>query len=317
MKEIVLIDAYLKNFESTKVLINLVNQCIDNQYEFFIVSGKNNIPRQIIDKSRGFLFDTENLYVQTEDIEYEKIPYIVVPAWNFVFYSKYLNYGSTPSYAYPVAKQFLSSILLLKNWGYDIVHYIQYDSELPVEDLIINKELLSNSDYDSIVYRTPLSDDEFLAAPGSYNLNKFSHEFIYEKFSNLYSELDDCRFVHEKYINKHLCKNPNVLENNNKTRINFISTLDFAFGWAIFDYNEEFFIFFRNTEDITHTIKIITDTKIDTIYVNPENYYYVSIGDKSTTRFICLKNETVLCDMDLSNKETYDKWVGCNRMEKI
>lgn len=317
MKEIILIDAYPTNFGNVKSVTNLVNQCIEHGYEFFLVSGNNNIPKQIIDKSRGYLFDIENKLVKTEDINYEKIPYIVVPDWNLVFYSKFLNYGSYPSYAYPVASQFLSSLLLLKFWGYDIVHYIQYDSDLPYEDFATNKNTLIESDFDSVLYRTPLTFDEVLAAPGSYNLNKFSFDYISNKKVNLFTELNDCNFIHEKYINKHLVINPKIEENNGKTKINFTSKLDSSFGWAIFEFEDEFFIFFQNNEEKTNTIKLITDNKIDTLYVNPENYYYVSIGNKFTSRFICLKNNEVLCDMDLSDEYTYNTWVGCNKMERI
>lgn len=166
MKEIVLIADYPTNIQRTDNLLNLINNVKFLNKEILLTSHIS-IPDYITSRCDYFLFDKQNELIDNNN--------------NNVLYCNIIDDYELCSkefvkinhdYRYAVIKQFILSISYLKMLNYDVVHYLEGDSNFTnLEELNHNYIILCERKYDAIIYQ---SDEMMSGSFFSINLNNLN-----------------------------------------------------------------------------------------------------------------------------------------------
>ena len=135
-------------------LLNLILRLKDNGKKIALASHIL-IPEYIVSKCDYFLYDKENeldILIEKEDSPKEKLC-----VTNYIFNSfEFLVPNKNRDYRYSCVKQFLISINYLKNLGYDIIHYVEGDVLVDMNEILDNYNIISSGKYDSVIYSSSL-----------------------------------------------------------------------------------------------------------------------------------------------------------------
>jgi hypothetical protein len=176
MKEIYLISAYTPTHKKQESLRSLVHS-INEQNKSVMVISHSPIPKDIEEMCKYTIYDSENKLVYDTDAQF----------WsNTKIGNKKFEFINLKSAITILACWKLSSggFSYLKALNYDIVHFLEYDSE--INDFThFNEatEIISGGEYDLIGFK-PENENEYnhLTLPISFNLKKISFEqLIYDE----------------------------------------------------------------------------------------------------------------------------------------
>ena len=167
IKEIVVISDYPTDIFRTDNLFNLINNIKLKGKEILLMSHVL-IPGYITSRCDYYMYDKKNEMINSDDSHLENDYCININGK--LFCSKEFPGTNQNDYRYSIIKQFILSLNFLQMLKYDIIHYIEGDSNysdlLEIDD---NYNILTTTEYDSVIYQSPkiMSGGFF-----SFNLNK-------------------------------------------------------------------------------------------------------------------------------------------------
>jgi hypothetical protein len=174
MKEIVNILYHNTQNNSLNLLRKLVDQFIENGYEVMI-SSHSSIPQDLIEKCACYFYDNKNVLADMSSgiIYWEH-------STSFEVYSPYMFYGSMleKSYCPAAHKNLLNAINSAYQLGYDILHIIEYDVQPQFEEYLDNARIISEGQYDIILYGTGEIDGGY----SCIRLKDYDTRWNFEKF---------------------------------------------------------------------------------------------------------------------------------------
>ena len=167
MKEIVIISDYPTDTFRTDNLFNLINNIKLKGKEILLMSHIL-IPDYITSRCDYYLYDKKNEMINSINNNLETDYCVNINKQ--LFCSKEFSRTNQNDYRYSVIKQFILSLNFLQILKYDIIHYIEGDSNytdlLEIDD---NYNILTTTEYDSVIYQSlKMMAGSFF----SFNLNK-------------------------------------------------------------------------------------------------------------------------------------------------
>jgi hypothetical protein len=154
MKDIVLITDHPTNEKRLDNLLNLILRLKDGGKKVALASHIL-IPEYIVSKCDYFLYDKENdldIIVEKENSPRQKL-YM----GNYIFNSfEFLVPNKNKDYRYSCLRQSLQAFNYLKNLEYDIIHFVEGDVLVDMNEMLDNYNILSSGDYDSVIYTSSI-----------------------------------------------------------------------------------------------------------------------------------------------------------------
>jgi len=130
MKKITILDCFIKDQESEKILVDTLDHLKGR--DILMVSNRS-VSKEIQDRVNFFLYDYRNQLFKNKDYDYTK------HGWNFWidcgYFMSYHFYLATQIHGLSVIINLLNSLNLAKSLGYTHFQYIQYDSNYNEETL--------------------------------------------------------------------------------------------------------------------------------------------------------------------------------------
>jgi hypothetical protein len=180
MKEVILITAYTPDDERLGLLIDTVNFFHSNGKDIILVTHSPNIPEFIFKKCKYYLYSSENILLDSEDSRI-----LMFRETNDLIYGSKLvhKYKFTTLAIYNMI--YLGSVIA-KNLGYEILHYVEYDTKFRNLELIeLASEKIKNS-YESFLIAH--EDGEIHGGYLSFNLNSYDYSNLIFKREELERE---------------------------------------------------------------------------------------------------------------------------------
>lgn len=180
MKEIVLVTDFSNNREKKDILRKLI-QDLKNKY---VVCLNSHFPlsQDIIEDVDYFIYDKTNNLLH--DNRFKGLRYSRVSNLEII----YKNYSAPASHVTAILHQLMTSMSYIKSLGFNIVHILEYDSEI-IDDKILSIHsdvLKSNQDMSGVVY---FDEYRFISNFYTLNLDLYSSEELQydeNKVENIY-----------------------------------------------------------------------------------------------------------------------------------
>jgi hypothetical protein len=255
MKELILIGAYCPDYEREKLL----NDCVDslqgcrNEYDILIASHSE-IPKYISQKVDYTFYDRNNDLIT--DLKYLNQPWFS-PVEGMTILSTYISKYSTYLAVY---RLLIFGLGFAKMFGYEKVHYIEYDTVMnDLSELYDNSKLLN--DYDNIVIQKKERNYEMNLAWPIGNFLSFKVDKIDEVFTTYNREkLLDILFksdakTNEKITNDIMKLNGNKIYVKDFDNIKF-KDIKFALSDKTSKENDSFWAvpFYNTKEDKIYVV---------------------------------------------------------------
>lgn len=142
---------YFKTREiSEDYLRSLVKQLVDLDKKI-IIAAHSLVPDDILKKCEGFIYDKDN---HQEDLTYKRNTIYWDITEYFTIYSPFFYYGTLEkSYCYAAAKNLINGINYCHHLGFDMVHVLEYDVILKIDELSDNFKIISEGQFDAVFYK--------------------------------------------------------------------------------------------------------------------------------------------------------------------
>jgi|LakMenEpi03Aug12_release.lakeMendotaPanAssembly.Ray.scaffolds.fasta_scaffold127139_2 hypothetical protein len=171
MKEIVIISDYPTDTFRTDNLFNLINNIKLKGKEILLMSHIL-IPDYITSRCDYYMFDKKNEIIVSNYNNLNADYCININ--NSLFCSKEFSRTNQNDYRYSIIKQFILSLNFLQMLKYDIIHYIEGDSNYnDLSEIDDNYNILTTTEYDSVIYH---SQKMMCGSFFSFNLKKVNLE---------------------------------------------------------------------------------------------------------------------------------------------
>ena len=247
MKDLILIGAHCPDDERERLLNKCVDSLLNVKDDFDILITSHTVIPEYISKKVDYVFyDKKNDLIT--DMKYCNQPWFS-PMTDSIIFTTTLNNSSTYLAAY---RLFIGGLGIAKNFKYDKVHWIEYDSEInDFTDLYENSKILD--EYDSVVFKKEYRPNEKinidwgLGCFMSFKLETMSDTFLrYDKERLLEILLNSPSKTNEKITNDILLENDNkmfvkdyysVLDKGNKFNLSMDTERDSMNHWAVPYYN--------------------------------------------------------------------------------
>jgi hypothetical protein len=182
IKEIYLIAAYTPNFKKQEVLRSLVHS-INKEKKDVMVISHSPIPKDIEEMCKYTIFDSENKLIYDANIQFWSTTQVANKKFEFI---------NLKSFTTILACWKLQSggFSYLKSLGYDIVHYLEYDSEInDFTHFDEAKQIILDGEYDLIGFEPKTENEQpHLILPITLNLKKLSFDHLIYDEDYLISE---------------------------------------------------------------------------------------------------------------------------------
>lgn len=174
MKDVVLVTAYTPDDERLQLLIDCINFLFENDKDIILVTHSTNTPEYIQKKCKFYLYSSENKLLDSPETK--------------TFYNRYssdLFFGSKLVSGYKHTALAIYNMLYLgmstaKILGYDIVHYVEYDSRFKTTNLFDYSLDKLQEGYDVFYGKTP--EGEMYGGFFSARLSSFDFsELVYDE----------------------------------------------------------------------------------------------------------------------------------------
>ena len=304
-KEIYVIGCHIQNDIQLNMLKSLTDELYLNSKDF-ILSSHTMIPEDIINKSKGFIYDSENPKYKIWDLP-GKSKY-VVDVGNFSIVSPYIVYGRVDYYHVGPLRQIVNAINLVKTMDYNIIHWMDYDATLNFEEEKLNVERLTSCDM--VFYG--------VGPKFSFKVDKVNEKILTMKnddFLNLLSKHD---YVVEKVYGEYLIDG-NVLFIPVDDPLfwgNYSQNFDeIKFDWSLFELDGNVNLFVKNSDDKNINFNLEIDGNNIDIISEPNIWFWRPIGiingiGKLKISFSYDNNEKVIIiDENLYDPKKYESIV--------
>jgi hypothetical protein len=305
-REVYLIGCHIENDIQLGFLNSLVESLIENGKDY-ILSSHTMVPQNLIEKSVGFIYDKENPKYKIWDLP-NKSKY-ELDMGNFIIRSPYITYGRADYYHVGPLRQLINGVNLIRTLGYDIVHWMDYDSFIDLEEESRNVERLS--DYDLIFYG--------VGPKFSFRAERFRSDLFKMKSSELLDLLSRNEYIVEKVFSEHIIDGKKLFipvedpifwgtysQNFNEIR----------FDWSLFENDNSVNIFIKNDDPKEIQFYIKTSSGETPISIKPNHWLWqpitgnVDIGNISIKWGYSDSNDiNTLLDLDLSAGNNYNNIV--------
>tara|TARA_B110000503_G_C7167319_1_gene422563 strand:- start:4648 stop:5592 length:945 start_codon:yes stop_codon:yes gene_type:complete len=309
---IVVIGAHLTNYKSNLLLTNLINSILELKMEYGLVSNSL-IPENHYKDAKFFMYDSENeKFLNTPSSNF----------WfqnkNFIIESPFLFYGSISNYSYGATNLFINSVLLSKKYEYDFVHWLEYDSDLLIDEIKDNEKIMNENDYSVVVYNTESEGHPISGRFISVNLNKINLENFYKNKQERKDVLNKYGNSGEKFIKNYLLKyekifekNVNVCGQNNFNQANN-NPVEFVF---LNDKGNILFFIKNNSNNVLEYKLKGNDFSYDK-KLNPNSWTIFPIGDLLKITYVLLEYYDKYFFMDTTNSDDVEKYINVNKFTK-
>ena len=170
MKDLILITAYCPTEEQERVL----EKCVDSVLEcgkHIVLVSHSHIPIHIQKKCQYYLYDYNN---EISD-DYNLLAYNNFRFGNQKIYSRFFH---KYFYGFAIYRMFSIASQIAINFGYEIIHHIEYDCEL-IDSKLFDENNKLLQDYDSIIYTDNGKEDGFLFGSfKSFKVSSLPEHFI-------------------------------------------------------------------------------------------------------------------------------------------
>ena len=306
-KEIYLIGCHIENERQKELLYELV-EFLEKNNKKFVLTSHTTIPDDIIKKSVGFIYDSDNPKYKTWDLK--GFPKFVFRNENFNIESPYITYGASDYYHVGVIRLIINGLKYLKTLDYDIAHWIEYDSIPVIEMDTKANELLNENDF--IFYG--------IGTRFSFNLSKVNDEFISMNNDEIFKNLSENNYLAEQLIGNKLTSGSKKTiflneedrflwgrysQNFNNQKINF----------SLFESGNDVNIFITNiSSDVVNVLIEHRNEIISKIEIYPNVWFLRQIcfiGDAGDLKISLIEkdNKIAIMDENLGNPKKYESIV--------
>lgn len=300
-KEIYLISCHIENETQEKLLRELIHVLINNCKKFVLVSHTL-IPTDLIEKSEAFIYDKVNPIYKPWELE-NRFKFSYVTDF-FTLKSPYISYGTCNYYHVGVLRLLIQGMKYLQNQGYDVVHWIEYDSLPDFKMDYEAKELLN--DYNFIFYG--------IGARFSVNPNKVNLEFLNSNDDQLFNLLKSNRWVAEEVISKNLVsdKKHTIFLDESKVDLwgRYSQPFSQKFQWSMFYHNNMINLFITNqhNEQIKVELSINKNKQSNVFFVDINRWISYPLGNILNHFKLQVDNKLII-DIDLTNEQNYNNLI--------
>jgi hypothetical protein len=267
-KEIYVIGCHIENERQLNMVKTLTDELYLNSKDF-ILTSHTMIPEDIIKKSKGFIYDSENPKYKIWDLP-GKTKY-VVDVGNFSIVSPYIAYGRVDYYHVGPLRQIVNAINLVRTMDYDIIHWMDYDATLDFDEEKLNVKRLTSCDM--VFYG--------VGPKFSFKVDKVNEKILTMKNDEFLDLLSKHDYVIEKVFGEYLIDG-NVL---------FIEVTDpvfwgkysqnfdeIKFDWSLFELDGNVNLFVKNSDDKNINFNLEIDGNIINIISEPNIWFWRPIG---------------------------------------
>jgi hypothetical protein len=310
---VIVIGCHIINNEANFLLSRLINSISKVHFDYGIVANSN-ISSIHYKNSKFFLFDSENYKLDgTPSAKF----------WfendRFKLESPFLFYGAIPNYSFGASSLFINSVILAKKYNYKFLHWLEYDLDLPLDEIDKNTKILNEQKYSSIVYETNSEGHPINGGFISLNLDMIDISKFYLNKTDRMEVLMKCGNSSEKFIKQHLLNPETTLHKSNKE-------LNISNGFNQGNQNQTEFVFFEDSVNLCFFIKnnssvvteyvLYTNKTKEKKKIGPYSWGVVNLGDISNIDHVYYESNEKKLYIDLTNKEEVFKYIKCNVYQK-
>lgn len=310
---LIVIGCHIINNRANFLLSKLINNIIDNDIDFGIVSNSK-ISEIHYDKSKFFLFDSEN-----DKFEETKSSKFWFENEKFKIESPFLFYGAIQNYSFGASSLFIDSVVLAKKYGYKYLHWIEYDYELNITEILDNVEILKGDEYTAIVYETESEGHPISGSFISININKIDLSKFYTNKEHRKKIINEYDNSSEKFIKKYLLSSENVYSKKSNTisTINgFSQVSQVNMELIILEENNEIKLFLKN--NTKENIEYLISTNMGKVKNNlkPLHWKLDTIGSISEIDHFYFKSEKRNLYINLNDDDDVKKYIKRNTIHR-
>jgi hypothetical protein len=265
MKDLIFIATYCPTEEQERALEKCINSVLECGKHIALISHSH-IPIHIQKKCQYYVYDYNNEVSE----DYDLIAHNSFTFNNQIIQSRFFT---KTFYGFAIYRMFSIASQIAINFGYDNIHYIEYDCELLDKELINENSNFLN-EYDSVIHTSNGKEDGFLFGSfKSFKVNSLPGHFKNYNKEFIENEIRKSEPKHLEFFSKNLFINSGkVLFKNEPLNERFKR------GGREHHRNLHFTLFY-NPKD--KTLNIFYNSVIDlveeiTIIVNKKNIVYIT-----------------------------------------
>jgi hypothetical protein len=327
MKSICLVASHTPTKEKQDALRNLVRKLKKEKKDIFLISHSLT-PSDIISDVNYHFYDCENEFLS--DDKYKGWGYI--DFFGDTLVTKDIIKQSTS--LLPCTRNLFFGLFISKMLGYDVLHYIEYDSEITNIKIIENNDSLTE-EYDGVYYQTKRGfgiESNHLFGPYSvYNLNSYTYdELLWDraKILNEFSKEENNTLV-EKVTESLLINTKNFKSFDSSTLIEqgFNPDIIKSYSDSTIEYKTLFYdngklhvyCSNNNQNQINENIDIIINesTYLNIPVIEPNMFHYITIGElKDIKKVKLFSNNRLIFEYTFENDEEIETFKTNNKIIK-
>lgn len=304
-KNLILLTAYTPDSQRKNILLDALKSIDKNKFDI-MVSSHSSIPEEAFEYCDYFVYDKNNTLLF--DTKYKLSFWFSCNTFK-IFTSEYKDYN----HIIAAGSLTINGLSSAKNFGYNKVHWFDYDTIFLDDSELIENSILLDS-HSIIWYRHP--DLETFSGM-SFNLNKIDQDWFDTSNNAFYSFLDNSEVNTLELFNYSLISKRNDTFEKNllslQEKINISRYSADESDWVIVVWNElnnEFMLFNYNKTGTNNNIyAIVNNSRIENMFNNQKETYIIkSLGKIEDIQSIKLiLNDKVIrnYDFNIINKEEY------------
>lgn len=294
MKDIILIGDYSNTPEKKDLLLGLVDFFKKNGKEVMVSS--HIIPDELImRKSDYFIYDKENKVLTDKQ-------YIGYSSFGSEILELNSKLPARQNTFLAVMRILFNGFTLAKTLGYEVVHYVEYDSIISdIKEFNENLNIIKKTEYNAVGY----FNGEWMS--GNYicvNMNKLNFsDFIYDEI-HLLKNIDIlCEdFLRTRFFKNNVYNKSFDLINNQRFSTGLCSG-DYLYWGIVFPHDNKYYVLCFNHSKESIIFNVIEDGYSHNFWLGPKNFNLIKI--KYNTQFVKIFGNNILyLDVDLLNNET-------------
>jgi hypothetical protein len=280
MKDIFVIGFHQTKWEQLDLLENL---CINirKANRDILLSTHTEVPSRILDMCKFVVLDRENPLYYYWDLDTDEPLNSYYEDW-FTIHSNYLGFGRVLKHYGVASTNLLRNAVRFLNGLYDIVHWIEYDTNFLIESENNIFEII-NSQGKSVFYNHPDHPDVFSGSRLSFLINNFNEKYLRMSNEDMLKEMSNFGYVTESFVfneiisgSKVIIEMPNNLLNLESTKFNKDRDLE----WSFYEENGYVKMFVRNLSDKRVDIEIkINENPYLKLETDPLVWHIVTLGN--------------------------------------
>lgn len=305
-----MIGAYANTEEKKKILFDLV-KFLKSQNKTILISSHLLVDQYILNLVDYFVYDKENKLIT--DKKY----------FGWVFYSDpdicvFSKNCSKHNTCLAVVKLICGGLSIAKAFNFDILHYIEYDTELKsIEEINNNEKILAEGSHGAVIYTQ--DDGCMLGNYFCFNVNQVNKELYSYDESSILKDLLEFGIC-EEIISKKMLPNqkflkPESLIRNESFKTQLVAN-EFLYWGLVIKVCEAYYCFCYNHLDKPQPFNVIVDNKSYNFWLLPKEKNLIPLQENP--RYIKIFGDNILHkDYDLQNPEDVKEITDYNHIKSF